>query len=190
MTDATISATDLLNGGAAPPRSAPAPVVPPAPDPITAAFNQPEAVQARAQIDTLKGDKEFYAKLQQKDPAAHRLWSDLHKSGFPAPAEIRSQADVESQASARNAEFWNNHIAALRAQFPLTPNQEAEIRSGIVDAAAHRWATEEKQRLISDRAWRTRYFDGDRQARLDWGLVLQILSLRPVPGYVPPHLRK
>jgi hypothetical protein len=154
----------------------------PAPAPtasdLTGQTLAPEA--ARARIEELKGNKEFYAKIQQKDLAAHREWRELHRQGYPAAVQVASVEDVQSQEAQRNAEQWNGYIAAVKAQFPLTAEQETEIRSGVVDARVRDWAENEKQRMLKDRGFRTKYFDGDRAAAKDWGLVVQILSLKPV----------
>jgi hypothetical protein len=177
-----IGASDLLNGSPAP--AAPAwqpagmPVAPPA-------FRAPEAAAARATIEQRKGDKDFYkAMVAERERGvmgpASQEWAALHKTGYPSPPAIQSQADIDQQATGRNAEMWNSYIADLKTRFPLTEQQEAEIRSGIVDEKSHKWAQEEKARLIKDRAFYRRYLDGDRAAIKDWGLLTSLLALRPV----------
>jgi hypothetical protein len=72
--------TDNAAIAPAAPATAPAPSRQPAGMPVTpAAFDAPEAVAARGRIEELKGDKAFYARLQQKDEAAHREWCELHR---------------------------------------------------------------------------------------------------------------
>ena len=192
MTDAAVAipsvapaASDLLNGNAAP--AAPsAPKWQPAGFPVApAAFDAPEAVAARATIEQRKGDKDFYKALvaeRERGIAgpANQEWATLHKTGYPSAPAITSQADVDSQVASRNAELWNAHIADLKSRFPLTEQQEAEIRSGVVDEKSHKWAREEKDRLIKDRGFYRRLLDGDRAAIRDWGLLTSLLALRPV----------
>jgi hypothetical protein len=81
--------------------------------------------------------------------------------------QVASVEDVKSQEAQRNAEQWNGYIAAVKQQFPLTAEQEAEIRGGVVDERVRQWAEEEKQRMLKDRGFRTKYFDGDRAAAKD-----------------------
>jgi hypothetical protein len=192
MTDAALApaapaaaASDLPNGGTAPQAPA-APAYRPIGFPETpAAFDAPEAVAAREEIKAKIGDKEFYKSLiseRERGVAgpASQLWDRLHKAGHPSPTGVTSQADVNVQANARNAEMWDGYIAALKQRSALTAEQEAEIRSGVVHESAYAWAREEKDRLIKDRGWYRRLLDGDRQANRDWTLVTSILSLRPV----------
>ncbi len=182
---AGVTTTDLLSSSAAA-ATLPAPSFMPAGFPVTPpAFNAPEAVAARAEIDTLKSDKEFYAAMKAErergltGPASQR-WSDLHRKGWPSPAAITSQADVESQATARNSEEWNKYFGWLRQQFRLTPENEAELRAGVIRADLHQWAKEEKDRLVRDQAWRRRMFDGGRKEVEEWSRITLMLSLRPV----------
>lgn len=81
--------------------------------------------------------------------------------------QVASVEDVKSQEAQRNAEQWNGYFAAVKQQFPLTAEQEAEIRGGVVDERVRQWAEEEKQRMLKDRGFRTKYFDGDRAAAKD-----------------------
>ncbi|MFZ0373019.1 MAG: hypothetical protein WAL39_06860 [Xanthobacteraceae bacterium] len=76
--------------------------------------------------------------------------------------------------------MWNAHIADLKSRFPLTEQQEAEIRSGVVDEKSYQWAREEKDRLVRSKEFYRKLMDGDRAANRDWGLITSILSLRPV----------
>jgi hypothetical protein len=156
MTEApTVGASAMLSGTTASPP--PAPSAPPPPPsfmpagmPVAPpAFNAPEAVAARVTIEQRKGDKDFYkAMVAERErgvsgPASEE-WAGLHKIGYPAPIATASQADIDSQAAARHAEFMNLHIADLKTRCPLTDQQEAEIRSGVVDEVSHRWAQEER----------------------------------------------
>src|SRR5271169_4433992 len=63
MTEAAIpAASDLLNSRVPAPTPPPAPAWQPAGLPVAPpAFHAPEAVAARAEIESLKSDKEFYA---------------------------------------------------------------------------------------------------------------------------------
>lgn len=56
------------------------------------------------------------------------------------------------------------------------PEQEAEIRGGVVRADIHDWARGKKDRLIMDRDFRRHLLDGDREAGAKWGLTLASLS--------------
>ena len=151
----------------------------------SAAFDAPEAVQARAMIKEKIEDKEFYKSMiaereRGEFGPACQLWGELHRKGHPSGPAIASQADVDDQASNRNNEMMNAHIANLKTKFSITDAEEAEIRGGTVDERAYRWAQEEKQLLIKDKAFYRRLLDGDRAANRDWGLITSILSLRPV----------
>jgi len=135
---------------------------------------------ARATIKMRIEDKEFRTKLLAQDPAARAEWDNLHKSGYPAPPQITSTEDVKSQAETRNAESWNSYVSWLKQSWAMTPENEAEIRGGVVRADIHEWAQEERDRLVKDRAFYRRLLDGDREAKTQWGKVVAILSLRPV----------
>ena len=173
------------------PASAPAttPAAPPAAAPPTAAPTvgttdllgaqlSPEA--AREQIASRISDKEFGKRLLAKEPAAFAEWSALHKAAYPSAQQIASAEDVNSQAAARNEEQWNTYFGWLKQRFALTPENEAEIRGGVIRSEIHQWAREEKDRLIHDKGWYKRLLDGDRQASADWERIKLMLSLRPV----------
>jgi hypothetical protein len=157
---------------------------PPAPAPavgtsdLLGAQLSPDA--AREQIEARKSDKEFYKLLQEKDPAATKHWYDLHKAGYPTPQAVASVEDVNSQAAARNAEQWNNYFVWLKQQFALTPENEAELRGGVIRADLHEWAKEEKDRLVKDKGFYRKLLDGDREAKDKWERIKLMLSLRPV----------
>lgn len=175
----------MTNSIATPVASSP-PVAPAAAPPtagdLLAAPMTPEA--ARQAIEERKADKDFYKRLSGNDAelkaAAMAEWTKLHQTAYPAPQQIASTEDVNSQAAARNAERWNSYIGSLKTRFPLSAEQEAEIRGGVIPAEAHAWAREEKDRLIKDPGFRTKLLSGDRAANRDWGLVTSMLSLRPV----------
>ena len=128
----TIGMSDLLNGASTPAAPTAPPSFMPVGFPVTPpAFDAPEAVAARATIEQRKGDKDFYKALVAERESgvtgpANQEWAALHKTGYPSPPAITSQADVDSQAAGRNAELWNAHIADLRSRFHLTEQQEAE----------------------------------------------------------------
>jgi hypothetical protein len=181
---AGVTTTDLLNSGPSQPPPQPSfmpegfPVAPPG-------FNEAAAVAARAKIEERKGDKEFYKLLVAErsrgvtGPASQE-WAGLHAAGYPSPAAIESQADVDGQGRARNAEQWDSYIGNLKTRFPLTAEQEAEIRGGVVDVGVRQWTIEQKDRLVKDLAFYKRLMDGERAANDEWGRVTAILSLRPV----------
>jgi hypothetical protein len=179
-----VTTSDILNSG--PSQLSPAPKFMPEGFPVAPpAYNAPEAVAARATIEERKGDKEFYKLLVAErsrgvtGPASQE-WAALHAAGWPSPPAIQSQADVDSQSVARNADLWDRHIADLKTRFPLSAEQEAEIRAGIVSLNVRQWAIEQKDRMVKDRAFYKRLMDGDREANGEWGRVTAILSLRPV----------
>jgi hypothetical protein len=199
-TDTTITpgapgaaASDLLKSGAAATQSPPpAPAWQPA---APVGYDAPEAVSARAEIKTKIGDREFYKPMMAERERgvtgpASQAWSDLHKKAFPSPAAVTSQDDVNAQASARNEERFNAYLAALKQRFPLTADQDNEIRAGMINEGVHAWAREEKDRLIKDREFRTKLLNGSRAENLHWGLVTTALSLRPVPWLTNPALKK
>jgi hypothetical protein len=184
----TATAGDLMSGNqdntapaAAPAPASPAPSWTPAGMPTApAAFDAPEAQAARDQIQAKLGDKEFFAKIKAQDPAAHAEWSRLHKIGYPAPQAVATPEDVAQQQAARNEQMWNGYFSNLAQRFPLSEEQKAELRAGIIREDLHRYAREEKDRLIKDRAFRTALLDGSRAENLQWGLITSMLSLRPV----------
>jgi hypothetical protein len=139
--------------------------------------------QARETIQKKIHDADFGSKLLAGDAAARAEWEGLHKRGFPTPTQVSSTEDVNNQQAARNAEGWNQYIGWMRQQWKLTPEQEAEIRGGVIREQDHNWAKEEKARLIKDRGFYEKLMNGDRGARESWGRVNAMLALRPVkPG--------
>lgn len=141
----------------------------------------PEA--ARAEIEALKGDNSFYKRLVvEKDEASNSRWSALHKQAFPAPAPLTPE-QMPAHEAARIEQDWNNYFSFIGQRFPLNAEQQAEIRNGVVNADLHKWAQEEKGRLIKDRGFYRKLLDGDRQANKDWGIVTSVLSLRPVKDF-------
>jgi hypothetical protein len=139
----------------------------------------PEA--ARAEIETLKGDKAFYARLQQQEADAHARWRGLHARAYPTPSAITSEADVHNQAVARREQGWSDFLAWQRQLYGLNEEQLTEMRTGICTPEVRAWAVEEKERLLRDAAWHQRFKSGEREARNHWGRVVGILGLRPVP---------
>jgi hypothetical protein len=185
MTD-TPGATDLLGTAAPSPAPAPAPAWQPAGMPVTpAGFDEPAAVAARSEIKAKIGDKEFYQALKAErergaSGPASTEWAALHRTGWPAAPEVRSQADVDAQANARLEDQWNSYFAALQARFSLTEQNRAELRAGVIREDLRRFALDEKDRLIKDKSFRTRLLDGERAANQQWGMITSMLSLRPV----------
>jgi hypothetical protein len=155
-----------------------APVAPAAPVPVP--IEQMSREQALAKIDTLKGDKEFYNKLQKHEPDAHQRRAGLHKQAFPAPTAITSTEDVNNQEAARNAEGWNQYVSWLRQQWAVTPEQEAEIRNGVIRQEFYDWAKAKKDQMVRDRGFYRKLQDGDTAAREQWARITAMLALRPV----------
>jgi hypothetical protein len=136
---------------------------------------------ARARIDQLKGDKDFYNRLMQKDAGAHAEWSNLHRAGYPSPSEIASAADVAVQEDARNAELKNVYLAAVSQRAEFTPRQIEQLKLGEIPASDHRRALDEIARLVRDTSFRRKLLDGDVQANQRWGLLNAARGCRPVP---------
>jgi hypothetical protein len=178
----TATASDLAAGPASSATPAPAAGgLPPLPA---------SAQAARETIAARISDKEFGKRLLSNDQdvkqAARAEWDALHKTAYPAPLQITSINDVNDQAAGRAAEHWNSYIGSLKQKFPLTAEQEAEIRGGQVIAAVFEWAKDQKAQMLADREFRTKVLQGNRAANKEGGLITQILSLRPVPGFKPP----
>jgi hypothetical protein len=76
--------------------------------------------------------------------------------------------------------MWSTYLQSIKQQVNLTADQEAEIRGGVIREDLHRWAMEEKDRLIKDKGFRTRLLDGGRAESRSWNLLLAMLALRPV----------
>jgi hypothetical protein len=177
--------TDQTPSSAPAPTAVPATTVAPAPtatDLLSAPLT-PEA--ARLQIDTLKGDKEFYARLNSDKPeikaAALEAWRKLHLTAFPPPPQVTLEnvKDVHgNQEVMRRSERMESGIAALRAMGITEQAALDEIRRGQpVAAAEQQFAREEIARLKSDRAWVRKYLDGDREARAIFTRLHQVISL-------------
>jgi hypothetical protein len=176
-----------------PPSAAPAPAPSVAPGPaaptpatatdILAAPLTPEA--ARLQIDTLKGDKEFYARLNSDKPeikaAALEAWRKLHIAAYPPPPQVTLEnvKDIHgNQEVMRRSERMESGLAVLRAMGVTDPASLDEVRKQVpVAAAEQQFAREEIARLKSDRAWVRRYLDGDREARAIFTRLHQVISL-------------
>jgi|SRR5215471_1703081 len=136
--------------------------------------------QARENIRAKIHDPEFGKKLLAKDPAATAEWQGLHRVGWPAQRAISSTEDVNNQQAARNAEGWDQYLSWLRTQWAVTPENEAEIRGGVIRQEWRDWAQERKALLIKDKGFYRRLMDGDRAAKEEWGRVTAMLALRPV----------
>jgi hypothetical protein len=157
-----------------------APAVPMSDVTSTPTFDGPAAVAARAEIETLKADKDFYNKLMQKDPGAHQRWSDLHKAGWPAAQQIASAEDVQSQADARGQEQWNKHDIWQKQTFGLDDTQLAGIRRGECTHEQRDWALRTKDALLKDKAWLLLHKHGDANVVNLWGRVTNMLRLRVI----------
>jgi hypothetical protein len=170
---APVGASELQSGGSP---AAPAPSPPHSNVPL-----EPEA--ARARIEVLKGDKDFFGRLSSSDQAVKQAalqeWTALHQAGFPAPAPVDAAA-YGVQVAARSAQQWNEYMGWLKQRIALTPEMEAEVRNGVVREETWRWAREEKDRLVKDRAFYRRLMDGDRKATEDWERIKLLVGLRPV----------
>jgi hypothetical protein len=140
--------------------------------------------QALAQIETLKSDKSFYARLQQKDQAAHSHWSELHKAAYPSrPAKPEDYGDL---AAARHEQEMNEMVAHRRSKWDVTPEQEAELRGTrweggrVIRREDWQRARDAVDAMKMDAAWRAKFFAGDRQAQAEWYRAVSALGMRPV----------
>lgn len=100
-------------------------------------------------------------------------WAELHSKGFPS-------SDINTQAVARTEQQWNTFFAGLRAQWSVTPEQEAEMRGGVVREEFRNWALEQRDLMVKDKAFYRRFLDGDMAAKEKWGRVVALIALRPV----------
>jgi hypothetical protein len=149
--------------------------------PVTpAAFDAPEAVAARAEIDALKSDREFFKQLNaERDRgqagAALQRWTALHRTGWPSdrPNEPGPAPQVVEQAHAERIIYWKQFA-------DLTPENEAQIRKGEAYINEIERAQADKQRFLQDREWYQRFKAGDRVARSQWAWVQILLSCRPI----------
>jgi hypothetical protein len=145
---------------------------------------------ARAEIDSLKADKDFAKLLLSKVDqgaiappevlAAKQRWAELHKKGYPPVVEIRSPSDALQQQEQRNTAAMDEYIQHVKTKIPLTEQQEREIRSGRISKADRQWAVEEKERCMREANFLARYRASDRDVVERWNYLLQMLSLRPV----------
>jgi hypothetical protein len=191
MTEAAIApaapgASDLLNGSVAPAAPPAAPAWRPEGMPVTpAAFNEPAAINARAEIKAKIGDRTFYETLKAErerglSGPASKAWSDLHSIGWPMAPGVSFQDNVNAQASARNEKDWSTFVAALGTQWQITPEQIAELRAGVVREDIRNIALQRRDAMVSDKAFRRRLFDGDRLAKEEWSKVVAVIGLRAV----------
>jgi hypothetical protein len=158
---------------------------------VPAEFDHPVAIEARAAIRDKINDREFYKALiaekerGQSGPRSQE-WARLHSVGYPSAAGVASDQDVARQQDARAAEQWDSYIANIKQHYAITPAGEAELRAGRINEETHKWAIEEKGRLVRDKGFYRKLLDGDRAAARDWKIIQLMLSLRPVKDYRPP----
>jgi hypothetical protein len=150
-----------------------------------AAFDVPETAAARDAIKAKIADKECYQALiavRQRGVTglASQEWTGLHAKGWPAPTGATSQADVNMQAAARTEEQRGTLFTGLNAQWPATPENEAEIRGSVVREEIRNWAVQQRDLLVNDKAFYRRLLGGDMAAKEKWGRVVAIIGLRPV----------
>jgi hypothetical protein len=144
------------------------------------AATQPQTREAAlAEIETLKSDKVWYQQLRAGSVEAKERWNALQKVAF-APPVITSPEDVAAQEAGRREDAMNSYVAGLKTQWSVTPENEKEIRAGVIREQERNWALEEKARLIKDRAFYRKLLDGDREAKDRWGRVVAMISLKPV----------
>lgn len=188
MTEAAIApaapgaaASDLLNnsGGAVPPA---APAWQPA---LPIGYDAPEATSARAEIETLKADKNFYKFLiEEKERGvsgpANQRWSDLHRRGWPAPTAVTSQDDINAQGSARNEKEWSSFIAALGTQWQITPDQISELRLGVIREDLRNLALQQRDLMVRDKTFYRKLLDVNIEAKEKWQRVITAIGLRPI----------
>jgi hypothetical protein len=77
-------------------------------------------------------------------PALGRSYVDLERGRYYR-RKVASIEGVNAQAAARHAEQWSGYIAAVKQQFPLSPEQETEIRGGVVDSRVREMGRDESE---------------------------------------------
>ena len=120
-------------------------VAPAAPAPTaTDLLSAPLTIEAaRLQIDTLKGDKDFYGRLNSDKPeikaAALEEWRRLHSVAFPPPPQVTLEnvKDIYgNQEVMRRSERMESGLAQLRQMGITDPASLDEIRRGQPVAAS------------------------------------------------------
>src|SRR5690348_1814090 len=107
---------------------APSPAAPGATDLING--DQAAMFAARAEIESLKADKDFGKLLLTRvDPgavappevaAARARWADLHHKGYPPVIEIKSPSDALVQQEQRNSAALDEYIQHVKTKIPLS----------------------------------------------------------------------
>jgi hypothetical protein len=174
LTEATTPGASALQPGAAPSPGATPQAAP------------PEVMQALSRIEQLKGDKEFYAKLNSNDAAikaaAHQEWSGLHKTAFPAPAAV-DPASYGEHVAARSEKSWNEYIAGLKRDIPgLTEQAEREVRAGVCTQRQHDWAMNTINSIIADKARGAKLLAKDAETVELWARANAIRACRIDPN--------
>ena len=105
----------------------------------------------------LRGDKTALADLQRAQNIINSPTSTV--VGGVNPQEVQQRLDA-----------WSNYA-------DLAPEVLEQVRSqGPVSPAEYKMARQARARLMSDREWAKRYFDGGRKERQEMSLVSIILS--------------
>src|SRR5262249_7184710 len=124
---------------------------------------------AAERMGQLAGDADFQARIAARDATAfaehEQLWRISH--GLPAEKQQAvNSSDVFAEANARVARETETRADMLR-QDGLDENQTYEILNGRpIPLFERQFHEQELARLKRDKAWVQRYFDGDREARL------------------------
>jgi hypothetical protein len=70
--------------------------------------------------------------------------------------------------------------SALGTQWQITPEQEAELRAGVVREDIRNLALQQRDLMVKDKAFYRRLLDGDMAAKEKWQRVIAVIGLRPV----------
>jgi hypothetical protein len=152
MTDTPVTSSDLMS-----PQTAPQ---------LETTQGQREA--AFATLQRLRSDADFKEKYLRRDDATVKAVEEAHRlTTTPTKLTVRGRP-VEEVASM---------IGAIENFSSLAPEVVEQLKSGApVSAEEQKWAKQRKSQLMQDKAWVTKYLDGDRAERQQMILLNAILT--------------
>jgi hypothetical protein len=175
-------------------------VAPPQPEPSPLVFFQGQPISrqgAAERVEQLRADVDFQKRIEARDATAfaehETLWRISH--GLPAEKQPpQTMTDVFQQANERILRETETRADLLR-QDGLADESIYQILNGRpMPLAERRWHEQELARLKRDQGWVQRYFDGDREARLQMrthtaALTLPVGSLAEINAWEQAHGR-
>jgi hypothetical protein len=175
-------------------------VAAPVPEPSPLMFYQGQAISqsgAAERMEQLKADVAFQKRIEARDPQAFKehteLWRIAH--GMAAePQPPQTMPDVFQQVNERVLRETETRADLLRRD-GLDDESVYQVLNGRpMPLAERRWHEQELARLKRDQAWVQRYFDGDREARLQMrqhtaALTLPVGSLAEINAWEQAHGR-